>query len=80
MIDKCPGHSLTVVGFERRRSGLCNLLVFDPIHRPSRAIRRLLGTRFRASDIEELLEPYRRGESDLHWFKTFEVLQIYPYV
>ena len=68
------GHSLTVVGFEERVSGRCNLLVFDPMYRTSPAVKRLVGTRFRAKQPEKLLKAYRRGPDYLKRHQNFEFL------
>jgi len=70
-----PGHSLTIVGFEKRKSGTCNLLVLDPMFKPSPGILQLIGTRFRATAPEKLLKAYRRGETYLGKHSCFEVLQ-----
>ena len=74
--DRCLGHSLTIVGLERRKSGSCNLLVFDPMFRPSAPIRRFIGTRFHITNPEKLLKAYRRGEPHLRKFSTFEILKL----
>ena len=70
-----PGHSLTIIGFEKRKSGTCNLLVLDPMFKPSPGILQLIGTRFRAMAPEKLLKAYRRGETYLGKHSCFEVLQ-----
>lgn len=71
-----PGHSLTIVGFEKRKSGTCNLLVFDPMFKPSPGIINLTGTRFRSAAPEKLLKSYRRGEGYLGRHKCFEILKL----
>lgn len=71
-----PGHSLTIIGFERRKSGTCNLLVFDPMFKPSPGIINLIGTRFRSAAPEKLLKSYRRGEGYLGRHKCFEILML----
>lgn len=70
-----PGHSLTIVGLEERKSGSCNLLVFDPMFKPSPAIQRLIGNQIRATAPEKLLKAYRRGDSYLRRHKCFEILK-----
>lgn len=69
------GHSLTIVGFEKRRNGTRNLLVFDPMFKPSPGIQRLIGTNFKAAGPERLLKAYRRGETYLGRYKNFELLK-----
>lgn len=69
------GHSLTVVGLEKRKSGTTNLLVFDPMFKPSPGILQLIGTRFRAASPEKLLKAYRRGDYYLGKHNCFEVLK-----
>ena len=68
------GHSLTIVGLEVRRNGSRNLLVFDPMFKPSPGIYRLIGTQFRAGNPEKLLKAYRRGEAYLK-YTSYETLQ-----
>ncbi|KAL9125947.1 MAG: hypothetical protein Q9217_004925 [Psora testacea] len=63
------------VGFERRKSGACNLLVLDPMFKPSPGITRLLGSHFRCGQPEKLLKAYRRGDSYLKKYKSFEILK-----
>ncbi len=69
------GHSLTIVGFERRKNGSCNLLVLDPMFKPSPGIYRLIDVKFRTSAPEKLLKAYRRGESYLDKYSNFEILK-----
>jgi hypothetical protein len=70
------GHSLTIVGFEKRRNGTSNLLVFDPMFKSSPGIQRLIGTNFTASGPERLLKAYRRCRSYLRRYKSFEMLRL----
>ncbi|EEH10531.1 DUF1671 domain-containing protein [Histoplasma capsulatum G186AR] len=70
------GHSLTIVGFEIRKSGSPNLLVFDPMFKTSPAIERLIGNiRARPQDPRCLIKAYRRGPGYLHKYKEFEILK-----
>lgn len=66
---------MTIVGLERRNSGSCNLLVFDPMFKTSPGIARLLGTQFRVDQPEKLLKAYRRGEVYLGRYSKFEILK-----
>ncbi|KAK4690854.1 hypothetical protein P7C71_g6031, partial [Lecanoromycetidae sp. Uapishka_2] len=68
-------HSLTVVGFERRRNGACNLLVLDPMFKPSPGIYQLINVRFRTSNTDKLLKAYRRGQTYLSKYTNFEILK-----
>ena len=70
------GHSLTIVGFEKQRNGTSNLLVFDPMFKPSPGIQRLIGTNFTASRPERLLKAYRRSRTYLRRHKNFEMLRL----
>ena len=69
------GHSLTIVGLEKRKSGAMNLLVFDPMFKPSPGVLRLVDTRFRVASPEKLLKAYRRGDTYLEKHKCFELLK-----
>ena len=69
-----PGHSLTIVGFEERVSGRCNLLVFDPMYRTSPGFKRLLRDPSRTLRPESLLKAYRRGPDYLKRHNNFEYL------
>ncbi len=83
------GHSLTIVGYERRKDGSSNLLVFDPMFKPSPAFMRLvdgndgggggmLGKLQKPiptrAPPEELLRAYRRGTNYLKRYGAFEML------
>lgn len=71
----CPGHSMTIVGFERRKNGSCNLLVLDPMFKPSPGVSHFIGVQFRTTAPEKLLKAYRRGSSYLRKYSTFEILK-----
>ena len=51
-----------------------NLLVFDPMFRPSPGVLRLLDTRFRVASPDKLLKAYRRGDTYLEKQRCFELL------
>ncbi|KAI9683138.1 MAG: hypothetical protein M1829_005929 [Trizodia sp. TS-e1964] len=72
------GHSLTIIGIERRKDGSRNLLVFDPMFKSSPAVRRLIGVNFRHNYPEDLLKAYRRGERYLRRYNAFELLRLTP--
>ncbi|KAI1754427.1 peptidase family C78-domain-containing protein [Xylaria castorea] len=83
------GHSLTIVGLERRASGSLKLLVFDPMFHDPDGVTRLVG---RAGDTKEdknnkirhaihrspdgMLRLYRRGNNYLKKYHEFELLRL----
>ncbi|KAK9594363.1 hypothetical protein V6Z94_005218 [Aspergillus fumigatus] len=70
------GHSLTIVGFEIRDDGGANLLVFDPMFKIPRPMRRLNGPSTLVSlDPTKILKAYRRGTAYLQKYKVFELLK-----
>ncbi|EMC98829.1 hypothetical protein BAUCODRAFT_31093 [Baudoinia panamericana UAMH 10762] len=74
-----PGHSMTIVGFERTRSGERRLLAFDPAWRPP------LSTLGRVRNAERCskwrayfaLLQYEKSERYLRRWKMFETLSIH---
>ena len=68
------GHSLTIIGLEVRKSGAMNLLVLDPMFKTALGIGRLIGTRFHAPAPEKLLKAYRRGDTYMGKYNSFEIL------
>ncbi|KAF4964114.1 hypothetical protein FSARC_7944 [Fusarium sarcochroum] len=76
-----PGHSLTIVGFEKQMDGHANLLVFDPSFRDSTKITSLVGkeVRHKPSSIDASLQPYRRGSSYFRKYNQYEVLYLTEY-
>lgn len=69
-----PGHSITIIGFERRRDGICNLVVLDPMYSSSPAMHKLLGRKNIHSARPEVLHAYRRGPRQLRKHAAFEIL------
>jgi hypothetical protein len=69
-----PGHSITIVGFERHRNGSCNLVVFDPMYSTSPAMHKLLGRKNIQTARPEVLHAYRRGARQLRKHAMFEIL------
>jgi hypothetical protein len=69
-----PGHSITIVGFERRRDGRCNLMVFDPMYSTSPAMHKLIGRKDIKSPRPEVLYAYRRMAKQLRKHAAFEIL------
>ncbi|KAI5249963.1 DUF1671-domain-containing protein [Aureobasidium subglaciale] len=75
-----PGHSMTIVGFERSNNGSRSLLVFDPSFGPSTQLRDLLTKSLNAviaeSVASRLLSNYRRSTTQLAKYDEFEVLTL----
>jgi hypothetical protein len=69
-----PGHSMTIVGFERRQDGSSNLVVFDPSYSTSPAMHKLLGRKNISSARPEAMHSYRRGAMQLKKHAAFEIL------
>jgi hypothetical protein len=70
------GHSMTIIGFEVRKDGNANLLVFDPTFRTSPAIKRLMERSTDPQNPAKLLKIYRRGHAYLHKYREFETLKL----
>ncbi|KAF2272286.1 DUF1671-domain-containing protein [Westerdykella ornata] len=71
-----PGHSVTIIGFERRKDGSTNLVVFDPMYQTSPAMHALLGRRNIKTPRPEVLQAYRRGTRQLGKHAAFECLML----
>ncbi|OCL03843.1 DUF1671-domain-containing protein [Glonium stellatum] len=69
-----PGHSLSIVGFERRRDGTCNLVCFDPMFHTSPSMHRLRGRRHLRTPRPEVMQAYRRTARQLRRHAAFEIL------
>ena len=70
------GHSLTIVGMEVRQNRSLNLIVFDPMFKPSPALQRLTkSSSFQVTHPERLLRAHRRGVAYLERYKDFELLK-----
>lgn len=68
------GHSMTIVGIERKDDGSRNLLVFDSSFATSKPMGNMLAGRRARSSIGDLLRPYRRSELSLTKWDEFELL------
>ncbi|GME42391.1 hypothetical protein GTA08_BOTSDO09135 [Neofusicoccum parvum] len=53
-----PGHSITIVGFERHKDGKRSLLVFDPMFHTSPGMHKILGRRDLRTPRPEVLEHF----------------------
>jgi hypothetical protein len=69
-----PGHSISVIGFERHLNGSCNLVVFDPMYHTSPAMHKLLGRKNIRTARPEVLHAYRRGVGKLRKYAAYEIL------
>lgn len=69
-----PGHSITIVGFERHYDNTCNLVVFDPMYSTRPPMHKLLGRKNIKTARPEVLYEYRRGRPSLKKFDAFEIL------
>jgi zinc finger-containing ubiquitin peptidase 1 len=67
---------MTIIGFEVRKDGAANLLVFDPSFKTSPAIRKAIGNSIRTQTPAKLLKIYRRGLAYLHKYQEFEILKL----
>ncbi len=68
------GHSMTIVGLERKRDGSRNLLVFDPSYATAAPMGRLLAGRKAYSKPEQVLRAYRRSDAALSRWDEFEII------
>lgn len=68
------GHSMVIVGLERKTDGSRNLLVFDSSFETAAPMKRLADGRRAYAKVEDLLKPYRRTDSQLSHFKEFELV------
>jgi hypothetical protein len=66
---------MTIVGFERLKTGEKNLLVFDPMFHDPSSITRLVGRDFTHKFPDLMLKPYRRGSKYLRRYREFELLR-----
>ena len=69
------GHSLTIVGLEKRENGAMELLVFDPMFHDAPGITRYIGRMFHHKSPDTALRLYRRGNKYLKKYHEFEVLR-----
>ncbi|KAF5879623.1 putative peptidase family c78 protein [Botrytis fragariae] len=73
-----PGHSMTIIGFEKLTDGTKNLLVFDPMFHDSSKVVKLVGGPARSKHPSDLLKAYRRGNKYLKRYNEFELLKLAP--
>jgi hypothetical protein len=70
------GHSMTIVGFERRKDGGRNLIVFDPSFATTGGMQRLVDGRVAHVAVERLMAAYRKDEDKLAYWKEYEILML----
>lgn len=70
------GHSMTIVGLERRADGRRSLMVFDPSFETSETMMRLVEGRSVRARPETLLQAYRKGEDRLAEWREYEILAL----
>jgi hypothetical protein len=66
---------MTIIGFEKLKSGAKNLLVFDPMFRDATSITKLVGKKFEHGFPDMAVKPYRRGRTYLKRYREFEILR-----
>ena len=66
---------MTIVGFEKKKDGSANLLVFDPMFHDSTAIVKLIGKKITHKNSSDLLRAYRRSIKYLRKYNEFEILK-----
>ncbi|RYP41144.1 hypothetical protein DL769_011643 [Monosporascus sp. CRB-8-3] len=70
------GHSLTIIGLEKRIDGATELLVFDPVFRDPDSITRYVGRKVKHKNTDFSLKLYRRGAKYLKKYHEFEILRL----
>jgi len=73
------GHSMVVVGLERKKNGSRNLMVFDSSFATSTPMKKSINGQPTRASPDTMLKAYRRSETTLMRWEEFEVLmpQIY---
>jgi hypothetical protein len=68
------GHSMTIVGLERKEDGSRNLMVFDSSHATSEPMKKLVANGRAHSSVRRLLDVYRRSDESLSKWDSFEII------
>ena len=66
---------MTIVGFEKKRDGSKNLIVFDPMFKDAPNILKHVDCKFECKEPADWLKAYRRGTKYLRRYNEFEVLK-----
>lgn len=68
------GHSMTIVGLERKSDGHRNLIIFDPSFGTTRSMGHVLDGKRTNAEPRNLVKPYRRSDESLSRWNEFEIL------
>jgi zinc finger-containing ubiquitin peptidase 1 len=66
---------MTIIGFEKKKDGTANILVFDPTFHDSSDVVKLIGKNFSHKSPAALLKAYQRPVRHLRRYSEFEVLK-----
>jgi zinc finger-containing ubiquitin peptidase 1 len=66
---------MTIIGFEKKKDGTANILVFDPMFHDSSDVVQLIGENFPLKSPAVLLKAYQRPMRHLRKYSEFEVLK-----
>ncbi len=66
---------MTIIGFEKKKDGTTNILVFDPMFHDSSDVVQLIGQNFSHKYPAALLKAYQRPVRYLRKHTEFEVLR-----
>lgn len=69
-----PGHSMTIVGMERKVTGERVLLVFDPSCPAKETLKELAGSRVPREKARSVMTAYRQDAEKLSDYKMYEIL------
>ncbi|KAF1813293.1 hypothetical protein P152DRAFT_395122 [Eremomyces bilateralis CBS 781.70] len=73
-----PGHSLTIVGYEIRKNGAVNLVVYNNMFRPPPALNVHNISKIKPKATVECMKGFRRNEERLRNHNAFEVVALVP--
>lgn len=66
---------MTIIGFEKKKDGTANILVFDPMFHDSSDVVKLIGRNFSHKNPAALLRAYQRTTKYLRRYNEFEILR-----
>jgi hypothetical protein len=66
---------MTIIGFEKKKDGTANILVFDPMFRGSSDVVQLFGRNSSHKNPAMLLKAYQKSMRYLRRYNEFEVLR-----
>ncbi|TVY49498.1 Zinc finger with UFM1-specific peptidase domain protein [Lachnellula occidentalis] len=75
LADRLRGHSMTIVGFEKRSDGSKDVIVFDPMFHDAPNVTKFIGQKVTHKSPADLLKAYRRATHYLKRFNEFEILK-----